>query len=243
MHRRSKPHPWRGLLVLALLLPGCHGTGSVSDIRVPPEQQGVLEAREGPGGSIELPGERGFNIHIKNSRQNPGTDGSADSNSAATAGGEASCQAEAANGGSSAADFTIGHRVTNRTGSPQSVRIQLEYALSHSTEASPEPGVGTLGTAHMDLLVLDSHKRNIAKMTVVHATSDEANATVSSQDRRTLTARFEPDRWYDVMLVGHVEASAEVGQRALARLEVKDLKMRFTFSPAATRPAGRGGGE
>ena len=88
----------------------------------------------------------------------------------------------------------------------------------------------------MDLVILDSRKRNIAKMTVVHATSDEANATVSNQDRRTLTARFEPDRWYDIMLVGHVEAGADKDQKALARLEVAELKMTVTFSPAATQP-------
>ena len=73
---------------------------------------------------------------------------------------------------------------------------------------------------------------------VIFKTSDEANATVTSRDRRTLTVRFDPGRWYDIMLLGTAEASAEEGQRALARLDVKDLKLKLTFSPAATQPAG-----
>jgi len=237
MHDRSKPHRLAGLLASALLLPGCSASDVGGEIRVHVARQHALSSEQLTAGPVHLPGDRGFNIHVKKSSRNPGPDGGATSDSDATADGRALCLAQAADGGSASADFHLGHRFVNRTGSPQSVQIEVEYELDQAIEASPVPTARTLATADMDLVVVDSRKRSIAKMGVVHATSDEAAATLSSRDRRTLTLRFEPGRWYDVILFGQVHADADEGQKARARLDVGQLKMHLSFSPAATQPA------
>ncbi len=237
MHCYWKPHRRCRVLVLAALLPGCGGSDFGGEISMPPGQQHVLRSEQIDAAPLNLPADRAFNIHIKESQQCPGADGRAGASSDATADGQAFCQAEASNGGSASADFNIGHRIVNRTGSAQSVRIQLEYQLSQEIEASPVPTARTQGIAHMDLVVLDSHKRSIAKMAVVHATSDEATATVSSREQRVLAVQFEPGRSYDVMLFGKVDVATDTGQKAVARLEIAQLTMRLTFSPAETQPA------
>lgn len=237
MRRRSRLHQAYIFLTLALLLPACSGGGLGGDVRVPIAHRHTLEPAQAGGDSIDLPGDRGFNIHIKKSSQNRGADGTADSDSTATADGRASGQADASDGGSSAANFTIGHRIINNTGSAQAVRIQVDYRLSQSAKASSEPTAGTISSANLDFVVLDSYKREVAKMAVLQATSDEANATAASQERRTLKVQFEPDRWYDIMLVGSVDASADAGQKSQAQLAIEQLGMSLTFSPPATQPA------
>ncbi len=223
--------------VSALPAGGCSET-DFGDVRVPAEQQHVIKA-DAPVAPLNLPADHPFAIHIKKSSQNPGVDGRARGESNATPAGEALCLAEAGNGGSASAEFNIGHRIDNRSSAGQQVGIQVEFALKQSVTASTQPAGDTLANANLFLVVMDGRKQVLAKVAIVQGTSDQSAGEGSTQDQRTLSVRFEPQQSYDVMLYGKVNAGSAANQEAKARLEIGQLKMQLSFSPAATQPAAK----
>jgi len=234
-------HPTHCLLgALVLLLGGCGGTDFGGEIRVPISQRHVLAAETPAHDQILLPGDRTFNIHLKTSSRNPGTDGTAHGDSDATPEGNAFCLAEAANGGSALAEFKIGHRIDHQTQRRQSVAIQVEFELEQSVEASRLPASDTLATGDLFLAVLDARKRPLANVPINQTTSDNAVGASLTTCRFNLPALFEPDQSYNIILFGKVGVSAAAAQQAAARLTVRGLKMRLTFAPAPveTQPAG-----
>jgi len=234
-------HLTHGMLgPLVLLLGGCGGADFGGEIQVPASQRHVLAAETPAHDQILLPGDRTFNIHLKTSSRNPGTDGTARGDSDATREGNAFCLAEANNGGSALAEFKIGHRIDHQTKRRQSVAIQVEFELEQSVEASRPPASDTLATGNLFLAVLDARKRPLANMPISQTTSDSAVGASLTTCRFNLPVLFEPDQNYNIILLGQVEAAAAATQQAAARLTVRGLKMRLTFAPAPveTQPAG-----
>jgi len=224
-----------GLLVL-LGFSGCGGMDFGGDIRVPADERHVLAAGSPSTDQILLPGDRTFNIHLKNSSQNPGTDGSARGDSDATPEGNAFCVAEVANGGFAMAEFKIGHRIDHQTEKRQEVTIRAEFELEQSIEASQIPAAETLASENLVLGVLDSRKRFVASLNITQATSDSALSYTQGTRRPSIRVIFEPDQIYNIILYGKVDASSARTQQASVRVSVRGLKMRLTFAPAETQP-------
>jgi len=225
-----------GLGALATLLVGCGGAGFGEDIRVSAEDRHTVKAAPVSGKPIELPKDHTFNIHTKNSDQNPGPNGKARGDSDATNAGNAWCLANASDGGSASAQFSVGHRIENHTGKGQNVAIEVNYMLTQKIQASKAPESNTLATTNLQLVVRDSRKKILAKTALAAATSDQAVAGANTKDQRTLNVQFEPGLSYDIMIYGKVDASSADKQKASARLDVKNLKIKLTFSPATSQP-------
>jgi len=235
-------HLTHGLLgALVLLLGGCGGADFGGEIRVPANQRHVLAADTPAHDQVLLPGDHTFNIHLKTSSQNPGTDGTARGDSDATPEGQAFCLAEAADGGTAQAEFKLGHRIEHESKNRQAVAIQVEFELEQSVEASRQPASDTLATGDLFLAVLDARKRPIANVPINQTTSDDAVGTSLTTCRFNLPVLFEPDQSYNIILFGKVQATAAYTQQAAARLSVHGLKMRLTFTPAPaeTQPSGQ----
>ncbi|UCD29728.1 MAG: hypothetical protein JSV03_04385 [Planctomycetota bacterium] len=226
-----------GFMALCLMLIGCGGMDFGNEINVSAEQRHTIAADTPSGKPISLPADHAYNIHMKKSSQNPGADGQARGESSATADGNAYCLAEASSGGSASAEFNIGHRIDNHTDAAQNVVVEINYELAQSVQASKQPDSDTLATTNLHLVVRDSRKRIPAKMALVNTTSDDAVADAQVKDQRSLTVRFEPGLSYDIMLYGKVDASGATGQKAAARLDIKNLKMKCTFTPADIQTA------
>jgi hypothetical protein len=217
---------------------GCGGVDLGADARVPVAERHILTAGSPAGQPLSLPGEHGFNIHVKQSSQNLGAAGQARGQSEATPQGKALAEATATRGGSARADFKIGHRIDNNTTVPQAVSAEIDFTLSQAIDASAIPESATLAKASLLLVMSDSHKRVVSKTVVVAADSDESTGSAATPQRRTIKAQLEPGESYDLVLLGVVEASTSDKQNATARLELDQLKMTLTFAPVATRPAG-----
>lgn len=224
-------------LAAAGFLVGCGGAQFGADARVPLEARHVVKAGTPAGQALSLPGERGFNIHIKESSQNLGSGGQSTGHSDATAQGNAFAEAVSAKGGSARAEFKIGHRVDNLSGATQQMTAQVRFVLKHAVQASEPPAVATLAKADLLLVVVDQHKRAVSKSIVVQANSDDSVGSASLPQQRELTVRLEPGGSYDVVLFGQVQADAADAQEATARLDIEQLKMELTFAAVASQPA------
>jgi hypothetical protein len=233
---------WNGICLTTIVagslgLSGCDGVGSGMEIRLAAGQEQQIVSADVARGAVSLPADRAFNIHLGESQQNPGSEGTATSRSRADRAGEAYCTATSTNGGSASSSFHLGHRVINRTDSPQDVELELSYALEQTVKATPDATARTIGTLNLDLVVQDSGKRQLANVPVIQATSDQAISSAESRDHRTLSIQMEPGRWYDIMLVARAEAQADDGQEATAKLKLSDVQLVLSFSSAVTRPA------
>lgn len=227
---------WRALPAL-LLLVGCGDNDLGGEIRVPSEQQYVISGATSSGKKIQLPDDQPFNIHYRRSEQNPGAHGDGTSAANAEATGAASCQAQASNSGSASAEFRIGHRFINRAETIQAAQLEVRYTLEQNLTANPDPGPGTIARADLQLLVVDSQRRNLVRMAVAEAASDEAAGAVTTQDVRAVTVRFEPGRFYDVTLFGRASAQSERSESASADLKLSDLTLTLNCTPVSTQPA------
>ncbi|HOW70641.1 MAG TPA: hypothetical protein PKY77_08575 [Phycisphaerae bacterium] len=218
---------------VALLLGGCGGADFGGDVVVPVTQRSVLAAEVALADPIRLPGDRTFNIHLKSGTRDPGADGTAREESDATAAGDARALAETTNGGTAASEFRVGHALDNQSNKAIRVGIQVELELAHALRASPQPASQTQATGTLRLVVLDGRKRTLANLDIAHLVSDEARAQSSSLERHALDVTFDPNQTYSVILYGKAAASAAADQQASASIDVRNLKMRLTFTPAA----------
>lgn len=213
---------------------GCAGGGGSAIIQVPADQRHNLTGDSST--LVRLPEERPFNIHLKNSSQNPGPSGSARGRSDATPEGIAHAGAEASEGGQAAAEFTLGHRVNHQADVPHQVTIEAEFLLEQTLQASEPPAPGTRGSATLQLIVQNEKRQQVALLPLFQTDSDNARASGSSSEKRSLVVRFEPQMSYDVYLFGRVNAATAEDQAATAELKVTDLKLRFQVSPADPKP-------
>jgi hypothetical protein len=181
---------------------------------------------------VRLPGDRMFNIHIKSSSQDPGAQGAARGDSDAAEDGQAFASAQSATGGIAEAHFVLGHRLDNESDRTLSAGIQVEFELEQEIRAPREPARTTIATANLDLVILDARKHPLTSIPVVQTTSDQAVGTSLTTCRYNLSALFEPQQNYNVLLQGNVRSETAPGQQAEARLQVRNLRMRLTFAPA-----------
>lgn len=219
-------------LLAGLMLCGCQSSQSSIQIRVPLDRQYVVNEQADRPIKVSLPGDQPFNIHIKQSSQNRGADGRAESKSDADAAGQAFGFAEVNNGGSAAAEFTIGHRIANQTENPQDLAIELDFRWIQSLYTSADPKADTLALAELAVLVLDARGKTLATIQVLKTDSDQARASADLHDHRKISVSLEAQMRYDIVLTGRVEAKSAAGQEARARLEVKNLGINLSFTSA-----------
>jgi hypothetical protein len=221
------------VLPVALVV-GCGGPQFGAEARVPQEARHIIQAGSPADHALRLPGDRGFNIHIKQGSQDLGSTGQARGEADADAKGHAFAQATAARGGSGKAEFKIGHRIDNLASTGQTMAAQITFNLKQTVKASDPPAPGTLAKADLFLLVVDSRRRLASKTVIVQANSDDSIGTAALPQQRDLTVQLEPGESYDVVLFGQVEAAADDAQHATARVEIEQLQMVLTFSPVTT---------
>ena len=218
------------VLATGLILCGCQDNRASLQLRVPLDRQYVLSEHSDRPILVSLPGDQPFNIHIKQRSENPGYEGSAESESKANADGKALCSTEVANGGSATAEFTIGHRIANQTDHPQSLAVELDCQWRQSLQSSTDPEADTIARADLQILVLDAKGKILATIPVLKTDSDQARASAELHDQRKLSISIEPQTRYDIILTGKVEAQSAAGQEASARLEINDLKINLSFT-------------
>ena len=227
------------LFAAAAWTAGCSSGPDLGAIDLSPDQRHAV-ARQTPAatGPVRLPEERPFNVHLKNSSQNPGFVGHARGESDANGGGDAHAQAHADHGGSAAAEFTLGHRFEHAADVVHTGRIDVVFDLEQTVQASSPPEQKTAAVADLQLLVIDAHRREVAKIPLVQTTSDEVITQGNTHIRRRITLRLEPHLSYSVVLFAQVTAATGGNQQARAELRVRGLNLQISVLPAQTQPAG-----
>ena len=228
---------WSAGVSLLLSVWGCSGGELGPSARVPADQRHTLRGGAAAMSELTLPGSSGYNIHLKRSSQDPGANGLAESKAETDTAGAASCRARAARGGTSWAEFKIGHRIDNLSASPQRAEIDVTFGLEHEIDGGPTPAAESLSKAELVLAVVDSRKHEVHRTSLLAVTSDAASGQGSENRQRRLSALLEAGESYDVVLYGRVDATAAEGQETSAALALKGLTMRMSFISSASRPA------
>ncbi len=209
-------------------------------VRVPPEQRQTLEGNL-VGKILTLPKDQPFNIHVKQSSQNPGANGAAQGAADANGWGEASCSVTADKGGAATARFDIGQAVEYRGSAPIKATVKVSYDLTHELSASPaEPE--TAVNLMISAFVRDSTGRIHPKPTVESLSSDDAPGKGSRAEKREFGFILEPGVDYQILLQGSLSATTGNNGTAAGRIALSKLQMDIAFSPApppATAPAAR----
>lgn len=234
-----------GLMALPCLVAcGC-GNGSYNaEIRVPLNERHLLTTGVSPGDAIRLPGDRTFNIHQKTSGQDKGPVGDARGDSDASPDGNAFCEVRASNGASAQADFALGHRLDNKSDRRLAAGIQIEFELQQEARGPSAPGRKTLAAGQLSIVILDDRRRAVSTVPVAQTNSDSAIGSSLHSYRFNLSTVFEPQQSYSIILQANVTSEADADQEVFARLQVRNLRMGLTFSPAppdsapAAAPAG-----
>lgn len=207
-------------------------------VRVPVEQRQVVEATS-VGKTVNLPKDQPFNIHVKQSTQSPGADGTAQGKADAQASGEASCSAEGAGGGAATGEFHIGQAIDCRSDVPMKAAVRLSFDLTHELDAEPI-ATGTLAQLSLAACVRDSSGRVNPKIAMESLSSDDAPGKGARSDAREFSFVMEPGGSYQILLDGSVNATSDTHGKARAKLSLKDFQVTVTFSPApvpTTAPA------
>ncbi len=227
---------WAGFLAIltawtAVACVGCGGGMSIGpSVRVPLEQRQTLDAAV-VGKQLHLPRERAFNIHVKQSSQNPGANGTAQGTADATEQGTASCAAVVSNGGTATGEFSIGQAIDYTGATPVRATVRVAFRLAH--ELSGEPvGAATSATLTLTAFVRDSAGRISPRIAMESLSSDDAPGKATRSDTREFTFVMEPAGSYQIILQGNVNAASEASSKASASLNLDGLEMSFTFAPA-----------
>lgn len=234
----------RGLVVtaaisLAILLAGCGGGMEFGPAARVPQDQRQAIAASAVGTTVRLPGDRAFNIHLKQSTQNPGADGSARGEADAQPNGTAMCRAEATNGGASTGEFTLGQAIDMEAEKPLRAHVTLRYRMAQELTADPF-GSESLGSANLTAFVRDSTGVIHPKLSLQAVTTDDAPGRTSRDDVQEFDVDLEPGRSYQIVLRGGVNAKAAAVAKVVASLHVTDVSLEMTLAEApvaATAPA------
>jgi len=227
-----------GSAVATLWLLGCSTMDVESEIQVPSNQQHRITQRVTQTMLLALPGDHVFNIHLKNSRQNPGPEGTARGQADARPEGDASCLVDTANGGTAAAEFRLGHRLENQTAQSLTATIETQCRIDCRIQASHPPQPETLADVALHLIVLDGSKKTLCDVPLKNLTSDSGLSESATTERQTVQLPLEPNQTYDVFLLGRAQARTAPSQQAQIRMDLRELKMRIRAQPvkAQTQP-------
>lgn len=234
------------LLAVTLFAAGCGGAGDAAPlVRVPAERRQMVDP-SAVGGRISIPADRPFNIHVRQSSQNPGSEGTAEGRSEASESGVASASAIAGNGGQASAEFQIGQAIDWNGEQPVTATVKISFRLEHELACTKSGGAadvaGPAPDANFRLLayVRDDAGRIHPTMDVATLSADDAPGRGNRTDVREFEFVMQPRARYQIALHGTAAAAAARAGTAQAVLKVGDLKMEIAFSeppPAATAPA------
>jgi len=226
----------------AVGLAGCSGDMDLgSSIRVPAEKRQVVEG-SAIGQTVNLPKDRPFNIHVKESSQNPGSQGTAQGAADANGWGEASGSAVAGDGGTAAGRFSIGQAIEYRGSSPMQASVKVAFDVHTELNAEP-PESAAVGQVSLTAFVRDSMGKVHPRIALDSLSSDSAPGKATRSESREFSFVMEPERNYEVVFQGAVTATTEMGTKAAAKVAIGALRMHITFSATppttGTAPAGR----
>ncbi len=243
MHAVSSKWRWFGSLVAAMTVfaAGCGGAGFVTSVDLPPEQRDKLPPTLSPGTVIKLPADRPFNVHDKAWNSTPGQDGRANPSADATPKGMATCKADGADGGSSWAEFQLGHCLDNHTGKPILAEVRMRIDYEHACQAAGG-GAKTASLYTIQAFVKTTAGRVVQTLPLASHTSDDGKVNWSGAERTLIEVPMDPGMGYYIVLAGRAEAASQAKTSASAHIKVKSFVLEIVCKPpTATAPTAKGG--
>lgn len=223
-----------GVLVLA---GGCAGGDFGTDVDLPVSQRHKLTATMKPGTVIKLPKPLPFNVHDKRWNSTPGADGKADPSAGATADGTAFCKADGSNGGSSTAEFQIGHCLDNDSGTTISAELRMTIDYEHACRAEGE-GAKVVANYAIKVFVKDTAGRVLQTLPLAAHTTDEGRVSWAGSEKTITEVTMQPGLGYYVVLAGQAQAGSEPKTSTSAHIKVKSFALDIVCNRADKVAAG-----
>ena len=221
-----------GLVIPAI---GCGGGDFGTTVDLPPAQRHKLPGTLKPGTVIKLPSAQPFNIHDRLWNSTPGPDGKANPLAEATAKGTALCKADGANGGSSTAEFQLGHCIDNQSGKAILSELRMSVDYEHGCQATGE-GAATVSTYAVKAFVKDTTGKVIQTLPLASHSSDDGRINWSGTERTITEVTMLPGMGYYIVLAGQAVAGSQAKTSSSAHVKVKAFALVITCKPAASPP-------
>lgn len=216
---------------------GCSGSDFGTNVDLPREKHHRLPPTLKPGTVITLPAAQPFNVHDKLWNSTPGQGGKAAPAADASANGTAFCKADGADGGSSFAEFQIGHCIDNDSGVPVEAELRMLIDYDQACQAEGQ-GAKTASNYAIKAFVKDTAGRIVRNLPLATHTSDDGQVHWSGAERTITDVTMQPGLGYYIVLAGRAEAGSQTGTSSSASITVKAFQLEIRCKPApATAPA------
>jgi hypothetical protein len=216
---------------------GCSSSGGPAvTADLPASQRHKLKTIPAPGVALKLPAGEPFNVHDKRWGSTPGPSGKANPVADAVAGGTAMCRADAENGGTSWAEFELGHALDNETGKPVAAELLMTLDYEYDCRAAGG-GAKTTGLFAIKAFVKGTDGKVLQTIPLAGHTSDDGPIHWSGSERTLTGFVLQPNLGYYLVVVGRADAGSHENASSMAQVKVKSLSMEITFKPAGTTTA------
>jgi hypothetical protein len=216
---------------------GCSGSGGPAvTADLPPSQRHKLRTIPTASAVLRLPAGEPFNVHDKRWGSAPGPSGKANPVADAKAGGTAFCRADAENGGTSWAEFELGHALDNETDKPIAAELHMTVDYEYACRAAGG-GAKTAGAFAIKAFVKGTDGKTLQTIPLASHTSDDGPIDWSGTERTVNGFVLQPNLGYYVVVVGRVDAGSQEKASAMAEIKVKSLAMELAFKPAGSTTA------
>jgi hypothetical protein len=216
------------LVSFAPLLTGCASSGFGSELAATPAP---LVIRETQPTTLRLPAETPFSIHLPQSTEQAGLQGTVDATAKVTKDGSASADAIVKNGGKGSATFQLGHVFRNETAQQLDLTIRVRYMFEFSVKNEP---VQKLPDANLGirLFARDARGRLLRDFDLIHHSTEQGAATRRSDEDLTFDVVLGVNESLSVFLAGQSSVDAPDGRSAESHLEIRQFSMEVQTRPS-----------
>lgn len=218
------------IVTIVISSAGCGGSDFGTTVDLPSDRHHKLLPTLKPGTVIKLPSARPFNVHDKLWNATPGHEGKANPSADATAKGTAYCLADGADGGTSFAQFQVGHCIDNDSGKPIQAELRMRIDYEHACQAEGK-GAKTVSNYAVKVLVKDTAGKVQRNLPLAAHTSDDGRVRWTGTEQTITEVTMQPGLGYYIILAARADAASQKGTSSSASIKVKAFELEIRCKP------------
>ena len=216
------------LVLLTAALSGCGGDSFEIKVAKPANERPDFSDDIAAKGPLHMPSPTPFNLVSPSLREN----GICDAQCGADPSGKAAASVEASDGGSGWAEFQVGYTFDLTGKQPIAAVVEVTVDMTQVIEVSSLDLANT-AKVNVILMVKDSNGTTLHSDTLLANNSESGARSWAARPTIAFDVKFAPDFGYYVVVAARIEAASAAGQKASARLEMKQCEMTISWKKDA----------